>query len=196
MATARRIDRLRSVAAARQAGLTVVLEDIHDPHNAEAIFRSCDAFGVQQVHLVFEREAPFKPRRIGKASSASANKWLSFTVHRSTGECLSALRASDYVLAAAAPPPQGGDLAETDLTARRLALMFGNEHRGLSAEALGAADQIMSIAIVGMVRSLNLSVAAAICLHETTRQRAATGRDYRLSAEEQTRLVAEWLDRA
>ncbi len=196
MATARRIDRLRSVAAARQAGLTVVLEDIHDPHNAEAIFRSCDAFGVQQVHLVFEREALFKPRRIGKASSASANKWLSFTVHRSTAECLSALRASGHVLAAAAPPPRGRDLAATDLTARRLALIFGNEHRGLSEEALVAADQVMSIAIVGLVRSLNLSVAAAICLHETTRQRAATGRDYRLSAEEQTRLVAEWLDRA
>lgn len=196
MATARRIDRLRSVAAARQAGLTVVLEDIHDPHNAEAIFRSCDAFGVQEVHLVFEREAPFKPRRVGKASSASANKWLSFTVHRSTAECLRALRASGHVLAAAAPPPRGRDLAATDLTARRLALIFGNEHRGLSEEALAAADQVMSIAIVGLVRSLNLSVAAAICLHEATRQRAATGRDYRLSAEEQTRLVAEWLDRA
>ncbi|MCY4111848.1 MAG: RNA methyltransferase [Chloroflexi bacterium] len=196
MATARRIDRLRSVAAARQAGLTVVLEDIHDPHNAEAVFRSCDAFGVQQIHLVFEHEAPFKPRRVGKASSASANKWLSFTVHRSTAECLRALRASGHVLAAAAPPPQGGDLAATDLTAPRLALLFGNEHRGLSKEALAAADQVMSISIVGMVRSLNLSVAAAICLHEATRQRAATGCDYRLSADEQSRLVAEWLDRA
>lgn len=196
MATARRIDRLRSVAAARQAGLTVVLEDIHDPHNAEAVFRSCDAFGVQQIHLVFEHEAPFKPRRVGKASSASANKWLSFTVHRSTAECLAALRDSGHVLAAAAPPPRGSDLAATDLTAPRLALMFGNEHRGLSEEALAAADRVMSIATVGMVRSLNLSVAAAICLHEATRQRAATGDDYRLSAEDQTRLVAEWLDRA
>ena len=196
MATARRIDRLRSVASARQAGLTVVLEDIHDPHNAEAVFRSCDAFGVQQVHLVFEREAPFKPRRVGKASSASANKWLSFTVHRSTAECLAALRASGHVLAAAAPPPRGCDLAATDLTAPRLALMFGNEHRGLSEGTLAAADQVMSIATVGMVRSLNLSVAAAICLHEATRQRAATGRDYRLSADEKAQLVDEWLDRA
>lgn len=196
MATARRIDRLRTVAASRQAGLTVVLEDIHDPHNAEAVFRSCDAFGVQQVHLVFEQEAPFKPRRVGKASSASANKWLSFTVHRSTAECLNALRVSGHVLAAAAPPPQGCDLAATDLTAPRLALLFGNENRGLSEAALAAADRIMSIAIVGMVRSLNLSVAAAICLHEATRQRAATGRDSRLTAEEQTGLVDEWLDRA
>ncbi len=196
MATARRIDRLRSVAASRQAGLTVVLEDIHDPHNAEAVFRSCDALGVQQVHLIFEREAPFKPRRIGKASSASANKWLSFTVHRSTAACLGALRASGYELVAAAPPPRGCELAAADLTATRLALLFGNEHRGLSEEALAAAEQVMSIATVGMVRSLNLSVAAAICLHEATRQRAATGRDFRLSTEEQARLVAEWLDRA
>ena len=196
MATARRIDRLRSVAASRQSGLTVVLEDIHDPHNAEAVFRSCDALGVQQVHLIFEREAPFKPRRIGKASSASANKWLSFAVHRSTSACLDALQASGYVLVAAAPPPRGCELAAADLTAPRLALLFGNEHRGLSEEALAAADQVMSIATVGMVRSLNLSVAAAICLFETTRQRAATGRDFRLSTEEQAQLVAAWLDRA
>ena len=196
MATARRIDRLRSVAAARQAGLTIVLEDIHDPHNAEAVFRSCDAFGVQQVHLVFEHEAPFEPRRVGKASSASANKWLSFTVHRSTAACLDALRATGHVMVAAAPPPHGCELAAANLTAPRLALLFGNEHRGLSDEALAAADQVMSIATVGMVRSLNLSVAAAICLHETTRQRAATGCDYRLSADAQARLVDEWLDRA
>ena len=196
MPTARRVDRIRSVAAARQSDLVVVLEDIHDPHNAEAVFRSCDAFGVQQVHLVFDQDLPFNPRRVGKASSASANKWLSFTVHHSITACVDALRASGHVLAAAVPSPGGCDLPAADLTAPQLALLFGNEHRGLSAEALASADQVMSIATVGMVRSLNLSVAAAISLYEATRQRAATGRDCRLSADAQARLVDEWLDRA
>ncbi len=196
MPTARRVGRIRSVAAARQAGLALVLEDIHDPHNAEAVFRSCDAFGVQDVHLVFEQEAPFNPRRVGKVTSASANKWLSFQVHRSIADCVESLQASGHTLVATAPTPQGQDLANANLTAPRLALLFGNEHRGLSDAALDAAHAAISIATVGMVRSLNLSVAAAVCLYEVTKQRAATGGDSQLSAGALESLVAEWLDRA
>lgn len=196
MPTTSRIERIRDVAAARQGGLTLVLEDVHDPHNAEAVFRSCDAFGVQDVHLIFDNEAPFDPRRVGKVTSASANKWLTFSSHGSIADCIKSLRAARYRLVAAVPSPQGEDLVEADLTAPRLALLFGNEHRGLSDTALEAADMVLSIATVGMVRSLNLSVAAAVCLYEVTRQRNASGCNIGLSAAALSALTGDWLDRA
>jgi tRNA (guanosine-2'-O-)-methyltransferase len=194
MPTARRRDRIRTVAAARQAGLVVVLEDIHDPHNAEAVFRSCDAFGAQNVHLVFEQEAPFNPRRVGKLTSASANKWLTFRTYRSIGDCLTTLRTSGYVLMATDPNHEGSSVADVNLTVPKLALLFGNEHRGLSEAALAAADSVIRIATVGMVPSLNLSVAAAVCLYEVTRQRSAVGGDHRIPTDAREELMVKWLD--
>jgi tRNA (guanosine-2'-O-)-methyltransferase len=179
----------------RRRGITVVLEDIHDPHNAAAIVRTCDAFGVQRVICVYEREKAVNPKRVGRTSSSSANKWLDFTVYRSSADCIRALRAAGYRIVVTALAPGAVPLAAIDFTAEPIALVFGNEHQGVSAEMIAAADETLIIPMRVMVQSLNVSVTAAICLYEVLRQREASGKDFALSAEEQQRLTADFLER-
>lgn len=187
--TPERNQRYRDVAARRQQGV-VVLEDIHDPHNAEAVFRSCDAFGFQRVCLIFDEEEPFDPRRVGKLSSSSANKWLDFEVYASARECLGKLQAEGYEVAATVADGGAEELYAAELTAPRIAVMLGNEQRGLSPEAVALADRRLTIPMAGMVRSLNLSVTAAIVLFEVTRQRQRAGLEqYLLDADEREALA-------
>jgi tRNA (guanosine-2'-O-)-methyltransferase len=190
MHTERRRERLIEVARARQQGV-VVLEDIHDPHNAEAVFRSCDAMGFQRVCLVFEKSEPFDPRRIGKISSASANKWLTFETYDSTTDCLGRLHDEGYELVATVLAEDAEPIFEADFTSPRTALLFGNEHRGLSEQAVALADRKLMIPMRGMVQSLNLSVTAALCLYELTRQRMAHGIDGFLYADDEQQALAD-----
>ena len=162
----------------------------------EAVFRSCDVFGVQRVHLVFANEPSFNPRKLGKATSSSANKWLDFTLHTSVRACLLDLRADGFELVATVADTAADSLSHTDLSADRLALLFGNERDGLSHEALRLADRRVTIPSAGMVQSLNLSVAAAVCLYEVTRQRGRDPDRYALDAAERARLVQDLLRRA
>lgn len=195
MVTERREQRIRSVAARRQKGLTVVLEDIHDPHNAEAVLRSCDAFGIQQVHFIFEQEKYFDPRKVGKATSSSANKWLDFRIYFSTEQCLKDLRAEGYELIATVTDPGAESIYQADLTGERIAILAGNEHRGLSEKALQLAHRHITIPMFGMVQSLNLSVATALFIYEVTRQRMPNLERYLLSPEEQELLVQDFIQR-
>ena len=189
------MQRFREVAEGRQQGV-VVLEDIHDPHNAEAVFRSCDAFGFQRVCLIFDQEEPFDPRRVGKLSSSSANKWLDFDIYDSATTCLDALHEDGYEVVATVAEGDADSIFEADLTASRIAVMLGNENRGLSAEAVTLADRRLTIPMAGMVRSLNLSVTAAIALYEVTRQRRQAGfEEYLLPPDEQEALRQRLADR-
>ena len=184
------MQRYRDVAARRQQGVDV-LEDIHDPHNAEAVFRSCDAFGFQRVCLIFDQEEPFDPRRVGKLSSSSANKWLDFEVYSSARGCLDALHGEGFEVVATVAEGETEELYGAELTAPRIAVMLGNENRGLSHEAVALADRRLTIPMAGMVRSLNLSVTAAIVLFEVTRQRGQAGMEsYLFSPEERDALLA------
>ena len=188
MPTPERMQRYREVAAGRQRGV-VVLEDIHDPHNAEAVFRSSDAFGFQRICLIFDEEEPFDPRRVGKLTSSSANKWLDFDVYSSARDCLDELHRDGYEVVATVAAGEAESVLEAKLTAPRMAVMLGNEQRGLSAEAIALADRRVTIPMTGMVRSLNLSVTAAITLYEVTRQRRRAGFEpYLLPADEQEEL--------
>jgi tRNA (guanosine-2'-O-)-methyltransferase len=167
----KRLERLKSVAAMRQAGFIVVLEDIHDPHNAEAIFRTCDAFGIQHIYLVFEHEDPFNPKGMGKSSSSSAHKWLNFTKFKSTKECLTKLHADGYTIYGTAFGDDCESLFDAKLDGEKIAIIFGNEHSGLSPVALTECDVRLTLPLFGMVQSLNVSVAAGIFLYEIVRQR-------------------------
>jgi tRNA (guanosine-2'-O-)-methyltransferase len=191
--TERRERRIEEAAAGRQQG-AVVLEDIRDPHNAEAVFRSCEAFGFQRVCLIFEQEQPFDPQLIGKASSASANKWLSFSIYESTTDCLAELRAAGYEVLATVLDPSAESVYDARFDASRIAMLLGNEQQGLSEQALALADRKLTIPMRGLVQSLNLSVTAAICLYEITRQRLLTGMEqYALPQSERDELAARWL---
>lgn len=189
--TGRRREKLERVIAARRPDLTVVLEGIHDPHNVSAILRSADAVGVHGVHLVYPAG---KFPKLGKKSSASAAKWVRRTKHRSVAECYAALRASGFRILATRLSDGAVPLHDLDLTGRT-ALVFGNEHLGVSDEAAESADLNFRIPMIGMIESLNVSVACAVTLYEAFRQRLArppappAGADRALLEE----LSAEWL---
>ncbi|MEK7509027.1 MAG: RNA methyltransferase, partial [Patescibacteria group bacterium] len=156
MSTEQRLAKLKKAAEARQKDLAVVLEDIHDPHNAAAVFRTCDALGIQNVYLIFEEEKSFNPRRVGKVSSSSANKWLDFYVYHSTKECLRELKKAGYRIFATALAPGARSIFKTNFKNQKVALLLGNEHRGLSARALELADKKVILTMRGLVQSLNL----------------------------------------
>lgn len=171
----------------------MVLEDIHDPHNAAAVMRSCDALGVQKVYLIFEKEEGYDPGKVGKNSSSSANKWLSFKVFKSTKECLDELKKEGYEIVATTVDVEAKELQQTDLSARKIAIVMGNEHRGISETAKKMADKLVHIPMKGMVESFNISVAAAIVLYELSRQRRQLGEEiYGLDWEEKKELLQKW----
>lgn len=171
--TSRRQQRVEAVLARRQTTLSVVLEDIHDAHNVSAVLRSCDATGVLDVHLVYVVDAP--PRKaFHRTTSASAAKWVNATFHDSIGACYAHLRAGGAAVLATTVGQGGCGLFDADLT-QPVALVFGNEMRGLSDRAIGEADETIEIPMMGMVESLNISVACAVVLYEALRQRLDAG---------------------
>ncbi len=167
MPTPRRIEKFTRIANLRDLKAAVVLEDIHDPHNAAAAFRSCDAFGIQNVHLVFEREKPFNPRREGKKTSGYTNKWLDFHIHHGSEAAMETLRRAGFTLIATKVDPTARPLPSFDLAAiERPAFIFGNEHRGISETVERAADHLTFIPMIGLAESFNLSVSVSLVLYE------------------------------
>jgi tRNA (guanosine-2'-O-)-methyltransferase len=189
----RRIARFRQVLEQRQPDLTVVMENIHDPHNVSAILRTADAVGVARIDLLYTVE-PFP--KIGRKSSSSANKWIDRRRYTSVAACFDALHAEGFRVYATRLGTGTVPLYDVDLTGR-VALVLGNEHRGVSEEAAAAADGLLSIPMMGMIESLNVSVAAAVCLYEALRQRLAAGsyRNPSYPPEALERLLQEWLQR-
>jgi len=168
--TPHRKKKILSVASKRQKSIKVILENIHDPHNVSAIFRTCDAVGVREVSLIYNEE---KFPKIGKKSSASAYKWVEKERYKTVKECYDNLHKSDYKIYAASLNAEK-NFYELNLT-KKCAIVLGNEHRGLSKEAENLADEKFTIPMQGMVQSLNVSVAAAVILFEAMRQRMANG---------------------
>jgi tRNA (guanosine-2'-O-)-methyltransferase len=169
--TGKRVKKITSVINARQKSLRVVLENIHDPHNVSAIFRTCDAVGISDVSLVYYIE---KFPKIGKKSSASAFKWVERIKYKSVAECYNKLHEEGFLIYASALSEDSKNIYELDFT-KKIAIVFGNEHRGASEDAVNLADEKFSIPMYGMVQSLNVSVAAAVVLYEALRQRLQNG---------------------
>lgn len=188
--TEKRIEKIKWVLSKRQPSLRVVLENIHDPHNVSAIFRTCDAAGVPKVSLVYNVE---KFPKIGKKSSASAYKWIEREKYKSIEDCYSQLREEKFVIYASSLNSDSKSLYDLDFT-KKTAIVFGNEHRGLSNEAEKFADERFFIPMYGMVQSLNVSVSAAICIYEALRQRLIRKKydKSELSTKELKNLLDEW----
>ncbi len=169
--TERRKKKMMRVLKQRQPALTVVMEDIHDPHNVSAVLRSADAVGVLEVQLVYiNEEFP----KLGKKSSASAKKWVSHRAFTAIQACYETLHKEGFTIYATHLGKNTKSLYELDLT-KKVALVFGNEHRGVSDEAAKLADGNFQIPMVGMIQSLNVSVACAVSLYEALRQRQDSG---------------------
>ncbi len=180
--TPERKARFAEVLDRRQANLTVILEDIIDQHNISAVMRSCDSVGIGEIYIItsdrlkyckIRPEHPLQSWK-GKKISASANKWIQIHLFQSIQECMTAVRAKYDSIFSTHLSEDAKDLYDLDLT-QSIALLFGNERDGLTQEALSHADGNFCIPQVGMIKSLNISVACAVTLYEAYRQRKAAG---------------------
>jgi len=161
--------RIDEVVANRTRTLTVVTEAFGDPQNVNAVLRTCEAFGIQDVHAV---EGPMKPWDRNKKITQNADKWLDVRRWRSTRDCLVHLRADGFAIYATHLDAGARPLGSLPF-AGKVALVFGNEHRGVSDAALALADATYAIPMRGFVQSLNVSVAAAISLATAVERREA-----------------------
>jgi tRNA (guanosine-2'-O-)-methyltransferase len=193
--TERRVQRIRRVLERRQPDLTVVLENVHDPHNISAVLRSCDAVGIMRVHTIYTIEEP-PARAFARKVSGSAAKWIDVEMHDSVEACYARLREQGFRILATALTEESEPFYDVDLT-QSVALVYGNEMRGVSPEAVTLADGTVEIPMRGMIESLNISVACAVSLFEAARQRAAAGHyeTPKLPGAELDRLVEEWSKR-
>lgn len=169
LGTTARQRKIERVGKNRHQGI-IVLEDIHDPHNAAAVWRSADCFGFGKIYLIFDQEKVFNPKKVGKASSSSANKWLDFEIFKSTAECYEKLKKDGYKIYVTVIDAEASKLQFSIFNFQKTAIVLGNEHRGVSQTAIDGADEKIYIPMMGMVQSLNLSVTAGIMMWEYGRQ--------------------------
>ena len=170
--TPERIERLETVLNKRQPDLTIVLENVFDPHNISAVMRTCDAVGIQDIYILNNKIPPH--RKWSDKASSSAAKWL--TIHQFTdaNECFVALRKNYKKIYTTHLSSDAVSLHELNLT-EPVALVFGNEHSGVSDEIIAMADGNFIIPQVGIIKSLNISVACAVTLYEAFRQKNNAG---------------------
>ena len=189
--TPERKEKLLSVLKKRQNDLTVVLENVFDPHNVSAVMRTCDAVGVQEIY-VLNTKIP-RHKKWGYRSSSSAAKWLTTFQFDNAGECFNALRKKYTKILSTHLDSGAISMHNIDFT-QPVALVFGNEHSGVSEEIRGMADGNFIIPQAGIIRSLNISVACAVTLYEAYRQKEIAGHynKQKLEGEMMNKLLEEW----
>ena len=183
--------RMRTVLDKRQENLVVVLENVFDPHNISAVMRTCDAVGVQDVY-VLNTHIP-RHKKWGAKSSSSAANWLTVRQYEDAEECLNAVRKQVDCVFATHLSGDAVSLYEMKLTGR-IALVFGNEHSGVSEEIRALSDGNFVIPQVGIIQSLNISVACAVTLYEAFRQKNGVGQydSQGLSSDRYQELLSAW----
>jgi tRNA (guanosine-2'-O-)-methyltransferase len=189
--TPERTERLLSVMSKRQPDLAVVLENVFDPHNISAVMRTCDAVGIQDV-FVLNTKIP-RHKKWGARSSSSAAKWLTVHQYDQADLCFRDLRSRYSRIFTTHLSTDAVSLYEIDFT-ESVALVFGNEHAGVSEEIRRMADGNFIIPQMGIIRSLNISVACAVSIYEALRQKTNAGhyKNQRMPAERATKLLNEW----
>ncbi|MCU7549063.1 RNA methyltransferase [Chitinophagaceae bacterium LB-8] len=189
--TEERRNKIESVLSKRQNDLAVVLENVFDPHNISAIMRSCDAVGIQEIYVLNTR-IPFH-KNWGFHSSRSASKWITVLQFDDVHQCFAAVRAKYPRILATHLSEKAENLYDLDLT-QKTALVFGNEQYGVSDEVISMADGNFVIPQVGMIHSLNISVACAVTLYEAYRQKEKAGHfgNQKLSEFEFASIGKQW----
>lgn len=189
--TPERSAKLLQVLSRRQPNLTVVMENVNDPHNISAVMRTCEAVGIQDIYVLTTKIHPH--RKFGARSSSSAAKWLTVHQFTDTKECMDALRLQYSQVFTTHLAAGSVGLYEIDFT-KSTALVFGNEHDGVSEEIRLLADGNFIIPQVGIIQSLNISVACAVSIYEAFRQKNLAGHYAQpsLPAERQAGLMKQW----
>ncbi len=188
----RRRERLNEVLAERTRHMTIVLEDVYQAHNASAVLRSCDCFGVQDVHFI-ENRNKFK---ISEDVSMGSTQWLTINKYdaeeNNTAKCLQDLKKKGYRIVATTPHKDDCTIAELDVT-KPFALVFGTEIDGITETVFEMADEFVKIPMYGFTESFNISVCAALCMHELTTRIREQKISYQLSEKEKEEIYLEWL---
>jgi len=189
-----RVEKFTDVLASRSKDLTIVLENLFDGHNLSAALRTCDATGVFGVNILYHGNNPVP--KLGKKASASARKWLDLYHHSSVEDCFSKLRLEGKKIYTTHMSSESVSLYDLDLT-QPIALVFGNEHNGVSEQARDLADGNFLVPQVGMIQSLNISVAVAVSLYEALRQRKLAGmyESKNFQEEEFNEILNKWLSK-
>jgi tRNA (guanosine-2'-O-)-methyltransferase len=193
--TEKRKATFQQVLDKRTKHFTVVLEDIFQPHNSSAVVRTCDIFGIQDVHVIQNKYSSKVSSYVAKGSQ----KWLDIKNYNqaanNTQDCLDDLRAIGYQIIATTPHNESCMLHEFDIT-KKSAFVFGVEKDGVSENTMNQADGFLKIPMVGFTESLNISVAAAIILQDITTKLRLSAIDWKLSQEEKDALYAEWIQKS
>jgi len=187
-----RIERLQEVLNQRTRYLTVVLDDIYQPQNSSAVIRTCECIGIQDLHIIEDRNVHKTSRDVVKGSS----KWISLNHHdKNRIDCIKKLRDNDYKIVAMTLSEDSIPLESLPIN-EKLALCFGCEETGLDKEIEESADYKVQIPINGFTQSYNISVSAGISLYYLYNKIKATEQNWQLTNEEKEELLIDWLSKS
>ena len=183
--------KFKEIIKTRTRHLTIVLEDIFQPHNASAVLRSCDCFGIQDIHII-ENENPYE---VNPDVALGSSKWL--TLHNynkapyNTLDCINDLKSKGYKIVATTPHQD--DFTPDSLPIdQKTALLFGTELGGLTSSALDIADSYVRIPMVGFTESLNISVSAALLLYTLTGRIRKSDVNWQLNESDELEILLQW----
>lgn len=188
--TPERKERFDTVLPNRTKHFTVATEDVYQLHNTSAVIRSCDVFGIQEVHIVEERNS----KRIDREIAMGSQKWVDLQRFHTVKDCIQNLKENGYQIVATTPHENGHVLADFDIS-KKSCFFFGRETEGLSQEVLDAADCYLKIPMVGFTESLNISVSAAIILQDITNKLRQSDVEWQLSEQEQLEKRLDWISK-
>ena len=191
--TPERFSLFNKIAEHRTKYITVVLEDIFQSQNASAVLRSCDCFGIQDVHIIENRNQ----FQLDTEVSLGSSKWLSLNKYNreenNSLEAIKTLKKQGYKIVATTPHINDRKLPNFDITSGKTALVFGSELPGVSDTILNEADEFLKIPMFGFTESFNISVSAAIILHHLTDKLRSSDVNWELSEEEKTEIKIQWI---
>src|SRR5690554_4180162 len=186
--TEQRKDRFKQVLSERTRHFTVVTEDVYQLHNTSAVIRSCDVFGIQDLHVVEEKVS----KRIDKEIAMGAQKWVSLYRYNSITDCMNTLKNSGYQIIATTPHDNSTMLHEFDIS-KKSAFFFGKENEGLSDKVMKEADGFLKIPMYGFTESLNISVSAAIIMQDVVSKLKQIEIAWQLFDQEKMEIEMEWM---
>ena len=194
--TEKRRELFKKVLENRTRHFTIAIEDIFQPHNASALVRTCDVFGVQDIHVIEEKYQFYASRLVAKG----AQKWVDFNMYNNSNtnnslDCIKKLKEKGYKIIATTPHNDSCTLQDFDIT-QKAAFFFGVEKGGLSKDVLDNADGYLQIPMVGFTESLNISVAAAIILQNVHERLQKSTINWQLTAEEKNEKYLDWLEKS
>ena len=194
--TEKRYELFKKVISDRTRYITVVLEDIFQPYNASAVLRTCDCFGIQDVHIIENRNE----YQVNHNVAAGSAQWLNLHKYGSpknnTLETIKTLKKSGYRIVATTPHINDTNLSNFDITKGKFALFFGSEMPGVTNTVLDNADEFLKIDMFGFTESFNISVSASIILHFLTMKLQKSEINWKLTNTEKNTIILEWLEKS